>query len=88
MITVIAQKSGHALSDTFQCAFPLRLENAVVANDRYISKTVWSLGLAAYYPHPVDCLPIAIVVGPALFKCFVTFCVLNLSRTKPRLFVG
>ena len=88
IITVIAQKKGHALSDAYQCAFPLRLENAAVAYVRYIFKTVWPSGLAVHYPHPGAGISPAAVAGSALFICCVTSVVVKLYQTKPYLFVG
>jgi len=51
VITVVAQRRGHAMS-TMQ-TFPLsqRLENAVWAYTQYIAKMIWPSHLAYIYPH-------------------------------------
>jgi tetratricopeptide (TPR) repeat protein len=59
LITVVAQRRGHAIS-TMQ-TFPLsqRLENAVWAYTQYIVKMFWPSRLAYIYPHTGNTLPAA-----------------------------
>jgi protein O-mannosyl-transferase len=54
IITLIAQRGGHAL----HVASPLlRCENALLAYVRYLGKAFWPVHLAALYPYPANLLP-------------------------------
>ena len=52
VITLQAQRLGHAVRTTAEFSLASRLENALVAYVRYIQFTVWPAGLSPVYPHP------------------------------------
>src|SRR5204863_8537116 len=52
VITFLAQKEGHSVSDTEGLPLEARLANAVASYFQYLSKTIWPVDLAIFYPHP------------------------------------
>jgi len=56
VITVIAQRSGGAMSGLSYFPRSIRLENAVVSYVRYLDKALWPARLANFYPHPQSLL--------------------------------
>jgi protein O-mannosyl-transferase len=65
IITVIAQKSGGAITSMESLPMSERLANAVVSYAAYLYKTAWPVNLAFFYPHPqtIPLLNMAIAVG-------------------------
>jgi len=57
-ITLYAQHSGGALGSTELLPLGLRIENAVYSYMAYIGKGIWPSGLAVFYPHPEQLLPL------------------------------
>jgi Tfp pilus assembly protein PilF len=55
VITLVAQRAGHALRDVPAW---VRFGNAAVAYVRYLGKAVWPVRLAVPYPHPGRLLPV------------------------------
>ncbi len=51
-ITLIAQRTGHAVRTFEEFPLAIRIENALVAYGLYLWKMLWPAGLAAFYPHP------------------------------------
>jgi len=58
VITYWAQQSAGALSNLETVPFKLRIANGLVSYLAYIGKMVWPFGLAVFYPHPGDSLPL------------------------------
>lgn len=58
--TVLAQT--HAISSLENAPLSQRIGNAVVSILIYIRQTFWPVKLAAFYPHPLDRLPVSLVV--------------------------
>ena len=57
-ITLYAQHSGGALGSTELLPLGLRIENAFYSYMAYIGKGIWPSGLAVFYPHPEQLLPL------------------------------
>ena len=57
-ITLYAQHSGGALGSTELLPLGLRIENAIYSYMAYIGKGIWPSGLAVFYPHPEQLLPL------------------------------
>jgi tetratricopeptide (TPR) repeat protein len=85
-LTVRAQAAGGALRD--EISLFLRMENALVSVVSYLGKTVWPMGLAVFYPHPLDGIPWWKVVGAALLLAAATVAAVRLIRRAPWLAVG
>lgn len=85
IITVLVQRG--AASSFEELAMGTRLINAVVAYSRYISKTVWPVGLAAIYPYARH-LPVISIAGAGLLLAIITAVAIASARTRPYLIVG
>jgi len=70
--------------------FPLRVRagNALVSYVDYIEKMIWPFGLAVFYPHPGQTLPVWRVVGAVVLLVLVSIVVFRMSRRRPYLVVG
>ena len=88
VITFIAQRQGSALKDLETFPPGARIENAIVSASTYLVKTVWPTGLAVFYPHPKEALPIASVIAAALSLAAITVCAILAARRVPYLTVG
>jgi Flp pilus assembly protein TadD len=87
VITVVAQKAGHALLSVEAIPIGPRVANALVAYIRYIGKTVWPAHLALPYPYPSGWPP-AVVALAALLLVGFSFLALRLARRRPYVAVG
>jgi hypothetical protein len=59
VLTVAAQQAGGAMGGVQRSySFAVRVENAVVAYTRYLSKAVWPTHLAFFYPHASRLQPV------------------------------
>jgi Flp pilus assembly protein TadD len=69
-------------------ALKYRLANAAVSCVAYLGQTAWPVGLAAYYPHPLESLPLWKFAGSAALLLLATVLVIRQHRRKPELLVG
>ena len=84
IVTYCAQKTGGAVTAS---PLPFRMENAMGAYLRYISKTFYPVDLAIFYPFPAHgMLALAIISTVVLLVCSISF--IACSRRWPWLFVG
>jgi hypothetical protein len=81
-VTVVAQRSAGAVSDTTVVPLSLRLQNAVVSYTGYVGKTLWPTKLAVFYPLPEHSLPWVEVVGCAVILLVITAAVFYFHRTR------
>jgi tetratricopeptide (TPR) repeat protein len=65
-----------------------RVENAVASYVIYIWKTLWPTGLAVFYPHPNNTLPIWEVILAAGLLVAITVAAIIFRRDRPYLFTG
>jgi hypothetical protein len=87
-MTIHAQQAGGSLVAGDALPLALRLGNAAVSYVVYVRQLVWPIGLAAFYPHPVEGLA-AWTVGAALLALVaVTVGAIRSRRRRPWLFVG
>jgi tetratricopeptide (TPR) repeat protein len=83
-VVYLTATAGGAVSTD---SFSFRVENALAAYLRYISKTFYPSDLAVFYPFPTHgMLPMAIIAAAVLAACSLAF--ILLSRRWPYLFVG
>jgi tetratricopeptide (TPR) repeat protein len=86
-ITFAAQRGSGAVQPL--AAFPpgLRVEDALVSCFLYLEKTIWPVGLAAFYPYP-RAVPIWQAAGAALVLAAVSICTAREFSKRPYLAVG
>jgi protein O-mannosyl-transferase len=84
--TVWAQHAGGAVVSLERLAVGDRVANAVVSYVRYMGKTVWPVGLAAFYPHQM--WPLGVVLGAFVVLAGVTGGVIWRCGREPHFLVG
>ena len=85
-VTVWAQ--GQALVPMDRIPFPWRMANALVSYVAYLGQFVCPAGLAVFYPHPGNHLPLVKIVGAAAVLLGVSAATLAYRRRYPYLIVG
>lgn len=88
VITYLAQQKGGAVIEFERFPLGIRIANALVSYVRYIEKMFWPEGLAAFYPHPLDSLPVWQVAGACLLLAGISVVVIRAARRRPYLGVG
>ncbi len=88
LVTVYAQRAGHALQNLEHFPLETRATNAVVAYAVYLGKTLWPVHLAVFYPHPRQALPAWQVLGAVLLLAGITLLAVRTARRWPYLLVG
>ena len=88
VVTVFAQRAGGALASLEATPFPQRAGNAVTSIARYLGKTVWPAGLAAFYPHPGDSLGLVPILLAAALVAALTAAAWLVRRSRPYAVVG
>jgi tetratricopeptide (TPR) repeat protein len=88
VLTWSAQGRGGAIESLENFPPSVRIENALTAYMRYIGMTFWPNGLAVFYPHPGDNLPLWQPLGAAILLTAITAAVVFLRRRAPYLLVG
>ncbi|PYI89412.1 MAG: hypothetical protein DMF03_07675, partial [Verrucomicrobia bacterium] len=86
VITFILQK--RATGAIPPLPFLWRVQNALVSYVIYAWKTLWPTGLAVFYPHPNNALPIWEVILAIGFLLAITAAAIVLRRERPYLFTG
>jgi tetratricopeptide (TPR) repeat protein len=86
VLTLFAQQGAIIEEDYLPTG--ARVANAVVAYVSYIGKMLWPSGLAVFYPHPLDGLPIWQVAGAALALVLITALAFWQARRRPYFIVG
>ena len=88
IVTYLAQKSGGAVVELEKFPVALRVANAAVSYAAYIWRTVWPMGLAAYYPYPREGVPALTLAIALLVMTAVSVLVIRQARSRPYLLVG
>ncbi|HIJ64586.1 MAG TPA: tetratricopeptide repeat protein [Candidatus Hydrogenedentes bacterium] len=86
-ITIAAQRRGNAIKPLEQFPADERAANAAVAYTEYMRMAFWPKGLAVFYPHPKDTLPVWRVAASALLLAGISGAVLA-GRRRGYLPVG
>ncbi len=84
--TLLAQRQGTGAID--QLPFLWRLNNTFVSYFTYIWQMLWPGGLAVFYPHPNNRLPLVEVTVAIAFLVGVSLLAIYLRRTRPYLVTG
>jgi len=79
VIALWAQEKAGAMSGLEIVPFKWRIANALVSYVSYMGKMIWPRGLAVFYPHPQDSLPIWQVVLAGLFLLILSTAVVSLA---------
>jgi tetratricopeptide (TPR) repeat protein len=87
-ITFTAQREGGAVKTLERYPVAVRLENAAVSYAEYLGQTVWPVGMAVHYSHPVAGLPPALAAGSAVLLAALTAGAVALRRRAPYLLAG
>jgi tetratricopeptide (TPR) repeat protein len=88
VVTVMAQRAGHALRAASGYSLLNRIETALTSYVRYLGMAVWPSKLAVLYPHPTKLFPVWQVAATVLVLLFVTAIVVWQWRQRPYLIVG
>ncbi|MGO8836261.1 MAG: tetratricopeptide repeat protein [Limisphaerales bacterium] len=87
IITCSVQHSGGAFWSSNVLPLPLRLENALMAYSRYLSKIFWPVDLALIYPYPHGWPPIVLLSAAVMLLMWSAFFIWR-ARQNPYLFTG
>jgi tetratricopeptide (TPR) repeat protein len=79
VIALWAQEKAGAMSGMDIVPFKWRIANALVSYVSYIGKMIWPRGLAVFYPHPQNSLPIWQVVSAGLLLLILSTLVVRLA---------
>jgi tetratricopeptide (TPR) repeat protein len=85
-VTLLAQLYSTAALD--QLPFAWRLKNAAVSYVAYIWQMFWPAGLAVFYPHPNDRLPLWEVLLAIAFLIAASMLAIHLRKQRPYIFTG
>jgi tetratricopeptide (TPR) repeat protein len=88
VITIIAQKSGGAVSTLERLPLNYRIANVFTSYIRYIGKMLWPSGLAVCYPHPRTGLSDASVVMCVMLFIVLTVLSIYIGRRRRYVAVG
>jgi protein O-mannosyl-transferase len=88
VLTYLAQMGEGVVVDLARYSAYARASNALVSYVQYLSMTFWPVGLAPYYPHPGDGLPVWKAAGAALLLAVVTAVAVALRRRSPFVLAG
>lgn len=80
-LTFLAQQSGGAVQSLETYSLAVRVGNALASYVRYLSMTVWPAGLAGFYPHPGDSLPVWHAFGAGFLILVVSILVLRACKS-------
>ena len=86
VVTIVAQAG--AIQSLEFVPLPWRIANALVSYVAYLRQFVYPVGLAVFYPHPGDNLPIWQAVVALLVLVCISLAVLAGRRKRPYLLVG
>lgn len=87
-LTVVAEEKYGALRSFSQVPLDQRISNALVSYVLYISKAIWPVNLAPFYPHPGATLAAWQPVAAGLMLLAITVLVVRARRDRPYLMVG
>ena len=87
IVTYFVQKAGGAVSSLTTISMTGRLANAAVAYARYLSKTIWPVDLAVFYPLP-DRWSAFAVTGSVALLLVLSALFIGCRRRFPYLIVG
>jgi len=88
LVTWILQRHVDSVMPLDIMPLRMRLSNALIAYAVYLEKSVWPAGLAVFYPHPGDAVPLWQSIGALLALVAITALAVLEMRRRPYLIVG
>jgi tetratricopeptide (TPR) repeat protein len=88
VVAYVAQKAYGSLSPVEPFGLGVRLVNALYAYAAYVGKTLWPIGLGAFYPHPGRSILNWWLLVPVGFVAAATAFALATLRRRPFVAVG
>ena len=88
ILTFLAQKSEGAVKTLGALSLKTRIANALVSYVSYVSKAIWPINLAVFYPHPGDALSIWTILGAALVIAAAILLSIRTFKKYPYIAVG
>ncbi|MBI4559256.1 MAG: tetratricopeptide repeat protein [Candidatus Hydrogenedentes bacterium] len=88
VVTYGVQYRAGAVATSERLPVAQRAVNAAVSYVVYIQKTLWPVGLSAFYPHPRDTLPYWQVAAAGVVLGLITWAVVRRRAKEPYLAVG
>jgi type IV pilus biogenesis/stability protein PilW len=87
-VTFLVQRAGGAVEAGEVFSLRARVTNALVSYVVYLRLAVWPQGLAVFYPHPGDAVPLAAGLGALAVLAIATVALLRSWRARPEVAVG
>jgi Flp pilus assembly protein TadD len=87
-MTLWAQSHAAAVRPLAELSLPSRAANAACSYIAYLGQFFCPVNLAAFYPHPVDALPVWQITMSVLLLVVVSLAVIAWRRSYPYLLVG
>src|SRR5262249_24204685 len=88
LVTLAVQERTGAMTQAVRIPAGLRLLNAFDAIRAHLVDAVWPTGLAVFYPHPLDALPIARALAWGAAIAALSALALRRRRSEPWLATG
>jgi len=88
LVAIYSQEMVEAVVSLADIPLSARVSNALVAYATYLGKTLWPLGLAAYYPHPGNTIPLWESLGAGLILAVISWLIVRRALRYPYLLVG
>lgn len=88
VVTMEAQKAGHATVSITDLPLTLRIGNAALSYTTYLGMSVAPLGLAPLYPHPGDSLDLRMAMLAVALLVLATVFIVAFARRAPYALVG
>jgi Flp pilus assembly protein TadD len=88
LVAYHVQSTSGAVMRTDVLPLEFRFLNALVVLAGYLHKTVWPVGLAVYYPHPMKSVSMIKAAGAGALLVAITAATVRRARTEPYLAVG
>ncbi len=82
IVTVLAQRSGHAIADASALPLSVRIGNAIGSYVAYIGKTIWPSRLSVFYPYSEHPQPWSDLIAAAVILVAITAAVLYFRRAR------
>ncbi len=88
VITMMAERSAHALRTSADFSLLNRIETALISYIRYVGAALWPSKLAVLYPHPTELFPTWQVAAAVTTLLVATTIAVWQGRARPYLLVG
>jgi len=88
VVTFVVQQQGGTVKAVEVFPVKIRIANAMFSYVSYMGKMIWPQGLAVFYPHPGNSLPMWQAAGAGLLLLGITILVLRAARRHQYLLVG